>query len=172
MKQKLTGLIILCVFINLFSSFAVNAQESDAIASAAFDNTMDVAKTLFVSYCVSATLDIVLGKIAFQNSVTAPEKNKTKDKAKTVKDFEQVFFVQTVSNYSSSMFDLKPCPDFSSYLAMDGNDIQVTMLLMKFLRQFFVFLILLALFFLLPRGSIDNYAISNINIKMFKARLI
>ncbi|MCB4792295.1 MAG: hypothetical protein LHV68_10480 [Elusimicrobia bacterium] len=171
MKINLIVLIILCLFINLFSSFAVNAQESGIVATAALGNTIDVARTFLALSCVSATVDIVMGKITFQSSIAIPEKNKSQDKSKTAKDFEQVFSIPTFSNYSWNISECKACQDFNNTFAVCGNDLQFLVLLKKFLLQFFIFLIFMTLFFLLPRGTIDNYVISNINIKTFKPGL-
>jgi hypothetical protein len=160
MKTKIAILITACLFINLFSSFALCAPETNGIAQAALTNTMHVAKDLFVSACVSATLDMVMGKVAPLKIAASSSKNKTDKKSKANKDFAQTFFIQTTSNYSSSISESRICSNYISGISIDKGDLNFTILLQKFRQGFFVFFLLyISLLYLLPRGATDSYAI-------------
>ncbi|MCB4791088.1 MAG: hypothetical protein LHV68_04290 [Elusimicrobia bacterium] len=163
MKIKLSILIIFCIFINLFSFVSLNAQESSAISSVVLDNTMKVAKNFFVTYCISTTVDIVMGKITYQNSVTTPAKNKSNNKSKTNNDLDRTFLVQTAGSYSGNILESKAITGFYQDISRTTNDIKFTILFRKFMQRSFIFLILMAMLCLLPRGAIDNYALLNIN---------
>lgn len=163
MKTKVILFLILSLLINTTSNIFAS-EDMDTSASLAFNNTISVAKGLFVSYCLSATLKIVLNNVAQQSS---PGKKHPSKKSESHKAFTDIPCISIGDGCSWNLGLLKTPINLTEYLSTDivTREVMLCFIVQSF--QVMLCIIFALLFYLLPRGAIDNNGILYLTRNLF-----